>query len=1082
MEEAFRQILGLARGSASISKLVEEISSGDDFREMQGLTQLCDIINSSSEGALTGINESNLVTAICACLRKDYNPELVLLAARSLTYLIDAAPNIVPTLSQESNLEAILSHLVSVEDIEVAQQCIDCVDKLCAHPVGAMSVFQNNGIALMFMFLDFFTISTQKKVWRCVWKCSRYVYTSTYEKVRETVPLFRTGLRNSDADISDYCCGILSTIIVRVSENPVLVRETFGDLLEYYITLLNDDQSFTTKSIKSKVDLLFVASSLDASVAKDILKGDLLPLLEKRINWYIDLMEVSLDSSSFTHFPIVGMCNIYYSLITPYTAQGFECFPSLYTLDVPGGARSKLFQINARKKGVDAQKSSTPAEVKSGDGASTEGDSSSQEDEEAYEEDDSDTDDEEDDELVFPSYNLNGVDLLKIRNKIKETGVTFENMQSCRQCNIGRHICDACGKKNLPLHDWFRCNERNDTDFCSSCLMKQAEKEDKKYLRYTDMYTLFLPEAKKIIISACDKEKWGIYKSDTALFTRLLTHSLKTLTRVCCTVEVLAARVSAFLFLLGVVHMASMESLEKAGFFDLPLGQMVTTNMYDRRLLSNNFLSVWFAKMLLEKCPAKVETMFQREGVASAAAKLQSNLQAAGTFPAEVDYKMQQNTPSGWRTTTLKEAESLCKQLKTSEYVQPKEIASCKKAFQEKDFDQAFRSLRTLLDTHLTSFEFSNSHLLDDLLNGFKTVSDMNILVQFIDALAAPSKDHSVSPLKTLVILLQRLISNEETFSPLVYGVKNIKSLVTVKLIPQKVPGVKAESEEGDTGNKTKHSVGKSAAVGIVPLAEIKTISTFIRDRLLPHSSILSRGETGEEVEEVLPTTAPRRASEARQKEQVYVRCGTYVLPESLTVLQVVDSPLLGAVMEGKKSDEPVDEINQMLEKMQEQKKEIVLHYSITRFDKNYEVFRPPRAPLLSRNAPDTPAEIVLPSDSPNHSQCRTILNSISAPLLSSKPFLTEDIEKALALISLLFNCVSHWPVLAKYYHAHTGNSVKLELNITKSDFIHAKLDEKALRHCSDYLIAGQHPLPVGSEPRHRLPVFILFPHPQVHV
>ena len=89
-------------GGASKNRLVSLIEAvqadGDETRQLDGVMQLCDFVSMATEESLSGcgVPVDAIVGAVVPLLALEHNPNLVLLAARVLTYIVEVMPGAAP--------------------------------------------------------------------------------------------------------------------------------------------------------------------------------------------------------------------------------------------------------------------------------------------------------------------------------------------------------------------------------------------------------------------------------------------------------------------------------------------------------------------------------------------------------------------------------------------------------------------------------------------------------------------------------------------------------------------------------------------------------------------------------------------------------------------------------------------------------------------------------------------------------------------------------------------------------------------------------------------------------------------------
>lgn len=130
---------------------------GNESEQLDGLNEFVNVLNMATEATIMSIHPQQYVGPIMACLTKQHNPELMLVAARSLTYLVDANTHTVRVLQRDDHLTTLLDSLRSIMDVEFAEQVLTCVDKICTDDPAM--VLQKDGISAIMGFLDFFSLT-----------------------------------------------------------------------------------------------------------------------------------------------------------------------------------------------------------------------------------------------------------------------------------------------------------------------------------------------------------------------------------------------------------------------------------------------------------------------------------------------------------------------------------------------------------------------------------------------------------------------------------------------------------------------------------------------------------------------------------------------------------------------------------------------------------------------------------------------------------------------------------------------------------------------------------------------------------
>lgn len=102
--------------------ILSNLTSGDEVLQMEGLTYLCNVLCMGNENTLSHFPARSFVTELVKILNNDYNPELMLLAARALTQLCDVLPTSCNLLVNQGAVPYFCGILQSIQYIDVAEQ------------------------------------------------------------------------------------------------------------------------------------------------------------------------------------------------------------------------------------------------------------------------------------------------------------------------------------------------------------------------------------------------------------------------------------------------------------------------------------------------------------------------------------------------------------------------------------------------------------------------------------------------------------------------------------------------------------------------------------------------------------------------------------------------------------------------------------------------------------------------------------------------------------------------------------------------------------------------------------------------
>lgn len=102
------------------------------------------------------------------------DPEAILLGSRCLANLIEALPSSIRLVIKNNGLDVLVSKLMSVEYIDLADQVMNVLEKISVdHPV---AVIKANGMIAALQYLDFFNLHVQRSALNLVSNSCRGLY------------------------------------------------------------------------------------------------------------------------------------------------------------------------------------------------------------------------------------------------------------------------------------------------------------------------------------------------------------------------------------------------------------------------------------------------------------------------------------------------------------------------------------------------------------------------------------------------------------------------------------------------------------------------------------------------------------------------------------------------------------------------------------------------------------------------------------------------------------------------------------------------------------------------------------------
>ncbi|KAF9924677.1 Ubiquitin fusion degradation protein 4 [Linnemannia zychae] len=132
------------------------------------------------------------------------NPEIMLLACRCLSNLMEAMPASLGSVVYSGAVSVLCSKLIEIQYIDVAEQSLTTLEKISSEYPHA--VVKEGGLAAVLMFLDFFSTNVQRTAVKTAANCCRGMHQDSISMVKDILPNLENLLQYSDQKIVEQAC------------------------------------------------------------------------------------------------------------------------------------------------------------------------------------------------------------------------------------------------------------------------------------------------------------------------------------------------------------------------------------------------------------------------------------------------------------------------------------------------------------------------------------------------------------------------------------------------------------------------------------------------------------------------------------------------------------------------------------------------------------------------------------------------------------------------------------------------------------------------------------------------------------
>jgi len=256
-------------------------------------------------------------------LGMEHNPDIMLLAARALTFMADVLPTSSSAIVRHGAVPALCTRLLTIEYIDLAEQSLQALEKLShEHP---QSLLQHGGLLAVLSYLDFFPTGVQRTaVATAATMCSR-LGPSHASAVKDALPILCNLLQYQDAKVVDNACLALLHIAEAYAHDAALLEQLqAAGLINQALQLIsvNDSSNSTGSSTQTSVctyfgmvKVLSTCASGSAAVAQQLLKAGVVDTLRQLLG-NCAMLSSGRGSSSGGTAPVLRTSDQLYEVMT----------------------------------------------------------------------------------------------------------------------------------------------------------------------------------------------------------------------------------------------------------------------------------------------------------------------------------------------------------------------------------------------------------------------------------------------------------------------------------------------------------------------------------------------------------------------------------------------------------------------------------------------------------------------------------------------------------------------------------------------------------------------------------------------
>ncbi|KAJ1701879.1 hypothetical protein LUZ63_001658 [Rhynchospora breviuscula] len=250
-------------------------ADGEEGRQVEALTQLCDMLSIGTEDSLGSFSVDSFVPVLVGLLNHESNPDIMLLAARALSHLCDVLPSSCAAVVHYGAVPCFCARLLTIEYMDLAEQSLQALKKISQeHPTACLRA---GALMAVLSYLDFFSTGVQRVALSTAANMCRKLPSDAADFVMEAVPLLTNLLNYHDSKVLEHASVCLTRIAEAFASSPDKLDELCNHGLvaqaANLISVSNSagQSSLSTSTYTGVIRLLSTCASGSSLAAKTLL-------------------------------------------------------------------------------------------------------------------------------------------------------------------------------------------------------------------------------------------------------------------------------------------------------------------------------------------------------------------------------------------------------------------------------------------------------------------------------------------------------------------------------------------------------------------------------------------------------------------------------------------------------------------------------------------------------------------------------------------------------------------------------------------------------------------------------------------
>ncbi|KAL5476128.1 hypothetical protein EMCRGX_G026036 [Ephydatia muelleri] len=218
-------ILHKSASSSNSSKAAQLLAGieqmQDESLQLQSCIELGQLLVMGNEDTLSGFPVKQAVPALINLLSMEHNFDMLVNACRAMTYMMEALPRSAVVVADAIPL--LIEKLQVIQCMDVAEQALTTLEMLSRKH--SKAILQAGGLNACLLYLDFFSIGTQRCALSVAANCCQFVTEEDFSLVADAIPVLSSRLSTQDKRSVESCCTCFSRLTDNFSTNPKILHQ-----------------------------------------------------------------------------------------------------------------------------------------------------------------------------------------------------------------------------------------------------------------------------------------------------------------------------------------------------------------------------------------------------------------------------------------------------------------------------------------------------------------------------------------------------------------------------------------------------------------------------------------------------------------------------------------------------------------------------------------------------------------------------------------------------------------------------------------------------------------------------------------